>query len=154
MKFLFFASLILLFSCNKGMFVDKSKIVHHAEGYLFYYPFDKCVFVPSNDTSLANFMSDTATKKGYLLTPACDIDGLKNVAEKFNVDIVFMENQKEVLIPDSVYLTTTSFRYILNRPLRANLSSIVEVEYKGKRIRINVAYSFYGEVLKFAGNTI
>ncbi len=127
MKYLFVIFVCVLLSCNKAIFVDKSKIVQYAEGYLLYYPFSKCVFVPSKDTSLANFMNDTVTKKGYLLDPICGIEGLKYTAEKFNVRIVFMENQKEVLIPDSVYLRTTSFRFISNKSLNVDFGGIIEI---------------------------
>ena len=136
------------------LFVNKSRVIHETEGYLFYYRSGKCLFVPSKDASITTFMSDTIPKKGYLLEPVCGIDGLKFLAEKFDVNIVYMDNKQEFTLPDSIYITTTKFRYLLNRHPSTDFTDVVEFEYKGKRYRINASDSFYGEVLKITGNAM
>ena len=154
MKYLLSIVIIFALSCNKIMFVSKSKVIHDAEGYLFYYRSDKCLFIPSKDTSITNFLKDTLTQKGYLLQSVCGISGLKFVAQKFNIDMVYLDNEQEVLLPDSIYITTTKFRYLLNRTKSVDFSDTLEFEYKGKRYKIDASDNFYGEVLKVNGNAM
>lgn len=91
------------------MFVNKSRVVQETEGYLFYYRSDKCLFIPSRDTSMTNFMNDTLPKRGYFLEPVCGVKGLKFLATKFDVNIVYIDNEQEFTLPDSIYIITTHF---------------------------------------------
>lgn len=143
---------IFLISCNVSMFVNKSRIVHQAQGYLLYYRSDKVLFIPNNDTSIDNFFQNTVTKKGYLLHSGCGIEGLKDVSKKLYIDMIYLDNKQEVLLPDSVYLTTTKFRYLRNKLKSIDYSDIIEFIYKGTKYKVEVSDDFFGDVLSVEGN--
>lgn len=145
---------VLSLSCNRAYFVSKDKIVHQTEGYVLYYHSDKVLFIPSRDTSIPTFLRDTSTKKGYLLNDACGIIGLKNVAQKFYVEMIYLDEGKDVFLADSMYLTRTRFRYLLNRTYSVDFNDTLEFKYNGKRFKIDASDSFYGEVLKVDGNAM
>ena len=154
MRYLILIGIIFTFSCSTKMFVDKSKIVHEAEGYLFYYHADKILFIPSRDTSIINFLKDTTTKKGYLLQSACGVNDLKWVAQKLMVDMAYLDNKQEIFLPDSIYLTTTRFRYLSNKINSVDFNDTIEFKYQNKRYKIDASDNFYGEVLKVDGNAM
>ena len=154
MKYFLLIIAFFALSCNTILLINKSKVVHEIEGYLLYYRSDKSLFIPSKDTSITSFFKDTSAKKGYLLQSACGISGLKYVADKFYVDMVYLDNNQEVLLSDSIYFTTTRFRYLLNKTKSLDFSDTLEFKYNGKRYKIDASDSFYGEVLKVDGNAM
>jgi hypothetical protein len=152
MKYLLSITAVFILSCNTAMFVNKSRVIHEAQGYLLYYHSDKCLFIPNKDTSIGNFLKDTLTKKGYLLKSVCGIDGLKFVSKKLNVDMIYMDNKQEVRLPDSVYFTITRLRYLLNKTKDINFSDTVEFIYMGMKYKVDASDGFYGEALTVEGN--
>lgn len=152
MKYLVSIIGAVFLSCNVSMVVNKSRVVHEAKGYLLYYRSDKVLFIPSNDTVIDNFFQDTVTKKGYLLHSGCGIEGLKDVSKKLYIDMIYLDNKQEILLPDSVYLTTTKFRYLRNKLKGIDYSDTIGFIYKGTKYEIEASDDFFGEVLSVEGN--
>lgn len=152
MKYLLSIVVVFILSCNTSIFVSKSRVIYETQGYFLYYRSDKCLFIPNKDASIDNFLKDTLTKKGYLLKSGCGVDGLKFVSRKLNVDMIYMDNKQEVLLRDSVYLTSTRFRYLLNKTKSIDFSDTVEFIYMGMKYKVEASDDFYGEVLTVEGN--
>jgi hypothetical protein len=150
--FIFIIVSVFLFSCNVSMLVNKSRVVHEAQGYLLYYHTNKVLFIPNKDTAIDKFLQDTVTKKGYLLHSGCGIEGLKDVSKKLYIDMIYLDNKQEILLPDSVYITSTKFRYLRNKLKSIDYSDTIEFIYKGTKYKIEASDDFFGEVLSVEGN--
>jgi len=155
MKYFSIILLCFLMSCNKAIFVSKSKIIHDQAGYLFYYQSDKCLFLPSIDTSIDNFLKDTSMKKGYFLRSVCGIEGLKHTAKKVYVDMAYQDEAgHRFVLSDSVFINATSLKYLPEKRSHVVFNDIIEFEYQGRIFRIDVSDDFYGNVLYVPGNTM
>lgn len=160
LKILLVIIICISISCNKAFFVDKTKIVHNGSGYLLFkkeFHNDVALLILSKDTSIDHFLSDTTEKRAYkLFDDACGFYGLKAVANKYLVDIPYKASQQniEFTLEDSVFITTTTFKYLKTGKKTTEWKGPFEFIYKNKRYKIYVSDQYIGTVLQVTGNTM
>ncbi|SFQ24347.1 hypothetical protein [Parafilimonas terrae] len=144
-------------SCNKSFFVDKSKIVHNGHGYLLFFGNDNCLLILDKSNSIDHFFTDTSKKFGYnVYGEPCGFYGLKPAAEKYLVGLVYpnYKGTSELILEDSIFITTTFFKYVKPPKQKAEWKGPVEFIFNNKRYKIYMSDKFVGRVLQVAGNTM
>jgi hypothetical protein len=159
MKILLVAIICIFISCNKALFVDKSKIIHEGSAYLLFYGDYKGILIPSKNPSIDSFFRDTTKKMGYkIFDDATGFYGLKTASTKYFVEMIYFDTRnktnKEFTLNDSIYLTTTYFKYLEPHKTKPEWKGPIEFIYKNNRYRIYVSDKYIGIVLQVAGNTM
>ncbi|ACU61679.1 hypothetical protein [Chitinophaga pinensis] len=146
--------LIVGFSCNRVMFVEKKDLINSHKGYLiFYYESEEALFFPSKDSVDSEFLSKSH-KDGYRIASSeNDLVYLRKLAVSQAIVKNILQNGRSIQVPDSVKLIPVKVKYYWGEKSALKLqkaidgSNSIRFEYSNKEIKLSYRIYDYRRVM-------